>query len=125
MSISIRWRVGVAVCGVVASTLIVGLGASRGAQEAEEYISGTVESRQGREAGVWVIAETTDLATPLIKIVVTDDDGRFLLPELPNASYDVWVRGYGLVDSAKVTAVPGADLTLTARVARTAGSERP
>ena len=120
MSISIRWRVGVAVCGVAASTLIVALGASRGAQEAEEYISGTVESRQGREAGVWVIAETTDLATPLIKIVVTDDDGRFLLPELPNASYDVWVRGYGLVDSAKVTAVPGVGLTLTARVARTA-----
>ena len=120
MSMSIRWRVGVAVCGVVASTLIVALGASRGAPEAEEYISGTVESRQGREAGVWVIAETTDLATPLIKIVVTDDDGRFLLPELPNASYDVWVRGYGLVDSAKVTAVPGVDLTLTARVARTA-----
>jgi hypothetical protein len=52
------------------------------------------------EAGVWVIAETK-LGVPYRKIVVTDDQGRFLVPDLPAASYDVWVRGYGLKDSAK------------------------
>ena len=62
-------------------------------------ISGTLRSSNGPEAGVWVIAETEDLLTPFIKIVVTDDNGRFLLPELPDATYNVWVRGYGLVDS--------------------------
>ena len=63
------------------------------------YITGVVRSSQGPEAGVWVIAETKDLPTNFIKIVVTDDQGRFMVPELPNASYSVWVRGYGLVDS--------------------------
>ena len=33
------------------------------------------------------------------------------------ANYSVWVRGYGLVDSAKVTAKPGQQLNLTATVA--------
>ena len=56
------------------------------------------------EAGVWVIAETADLPTPYRKIVVTDDRGRFVVPELPEADYQVWVRGYGLLDSAKVPA---------------------
>ncbi|MCG8415296.1 MAG: carboxypeptidase-like regulatory domain-containing protein, partial [Pseudomonadales bacterium] len=62
-------------------------------------IEGRVVSGHGPEAGVWVIAETDDLATHFVKIVVTDDDGRFLLPELPDALFKVWVRGYGLVDS--------------------------
>ena len=65
---------------------------------------------KGPEAGVWVIAETTDLPTKFAKIVVTDDRGRYLMPDLPKANYDVWVRGYGLVDSAKVTAAPGKTL---------------
>ena len=83
-------------------------------------IQGLVSSAQGAEAGVWVIAETDDLDTTFRKIVVTDDDGRFVLPELPPASYAVWVRGYGLVDSAPVRAIPGAqDLRLVARVATT------
>ena len=60
------------------------------------YISGTVTGEKGPEAGVWVIAETKDLLTKLIKIVVTDDRGRFMLPDLPAANYKVWVRGYGL-----------------------------
>jgi hypothetical protein len=68
----------------------------------EGFISGTVESSRGAEAGVWVIAETEELKTPFIKIVVTDDRGRYVLPELPVATYNVWVRGYGLVDSAPV-----------------------
>ena len=88
-------------------------------QDVPDYIMGTVQSSQGTEAGVWVIAETDDLPTNFIKIVVTDDDGRFVLPELPDALYSVWVRGYGLVDSTPVTVRPGADLTLTATVART------
>src|SRR3954452_16418970 len=80
-------------------------------------IAGVVTGPKGPEAGVWVIAETTDLPTRLVKIVVTDDRGRYLVPDLPKASYSVWVRGYGLVDSPKVTAVPGKTLNLTAVVA--------
>ena len=82
-------------------------------------ISGVVASSKGPEAGVWVIAETTDLPTNFIKIVVTDDQGRYVLPELPKANYDVWVRGYGLVDSEKVQAAPGKQLNLTAVIAPT------
>src|SRR5687767_15799948 len=67
-------------------------------------LGGVVTGPKGPEAGVWVIAETTDLPTKFGKIVVTDDRGRYLLPDLPKANYSVWVRGYGLVDSAKVQA---------------------
>src|SRR6266850_2796141 len=81
-------------------------------------IGGVVTSSKGPEAGVWVIAETTELPTRLIKIVVTDDRGRYVLPDLPKANYSVWVRGYGLVDSPKVKAAPGKVLNLTAVVAR-------
>ena len=84
------------------------------------YISGVVSSGRGPEAGVWVIAETKELNTPFIKIVVTDDQGRYVLPQLPTATYNVWVRGYGLVDSAKVEGRPGdTALNLTATVAGT------
>ena len=69
---------------------------------------------KGPEAGVWVIAETTDLPTKFAKIVVTDDRGRYLLPDLPKASYNVWVRGYGLVDSPKTQTVAGKIVNLTA-----------
>ena len=82
-------------------------------------ITGVVTSSNGPEAGVWVIAETDDLETVFRKIVVTDDDGRYLLPELPPATFDVWVRGYGLVDSEPVAATSDQDLDLTAVVART------
>src|SRR5579884_175504 len=82
-------------------------------------IAGVVTSSKGPEAGVWVIAETTDLPTRLIKIVVTDDRGRYLLPDLPLANYDIWVRGYGLVDSAKVKSKPGKLLDLKATIAPT------
>ena len=83
-------------------------------------IGGVVTSASGPEAGVWVIAETTDLPTKYAKIVVTDDQGRYLLPDLPKANYNVWVRGYGLVDSPKVKAAPGKVLNLKAVVAPTA-----
>jgi hypothetical protein len=77
-------------------------------------IGGTVTGPKGAEAGVWVIAETTGLPTKYIKIVVTDDKGHFLIPDLPRATYSVWVRGYGLVDSPKVQTAPGKQLALKA-----------
>lgn len=70
-------------------------------------IGGVVTGPNGPEAGVWVIAETHDLDVRYIKIVVTDDDGRYVLPDLPDANYEVWARGYGLVDSVKSTSAPG------------------
>ena len=70
----------------------------------EGDVAGVVTSAKGAEAGVWVIAETTDLPTKFAKIVVTDERGRYLIPDLPKAKYEVWVRGYGLVDSPKVSA---------------------
>ncbi len=80
-------------------------------------LGGVVASPKGPEAGVWVIAETTDLPTGFRKIVVTDDRGRYLVPDLPKGRYSVWVRGYGLVDSPRVQASPGARLNLTATIA--------
>ncbi len=77
-------------------------------------LGGVVSGAKGPEAGVWVIAETTDLPTKFAKIAVTDDQGRYLIPDLPKATYSVWVRGYGLVDSKKATAAPGKALNLTA-----------
>ena len=85
-------------------------------------IGGVVTSSRGPEAGVWVIAETRDTPTRLIKSVVTDDRGRYLIPDLPKANYDVWVRGYGLVDSPKVKAAPGKQLNLSAMVAPAPGA---
>ena len=84
------------------------------------YINGVVQGEKGPEAGVWVIAETKDLPTNFIKIVVTDDRGRFALPDLPTANYKVWVRGYGLVDSTPLTLKPAAtQITLKATSAKT------
>jgi len=80
-------------------------------------VGGVVTSSKGPEAGVWVIAETTELPTKFRKIVVTDDRGRYLLPELPKANYKVWVRGYGLIDSGAVSATPGQHLSLRAVIA--------
>ena len=77
-------------------------------------IVGVVTGQKGPEAGVWVIAETKDLPTKYTKIVVTDDQGRFAMPDLPKANYSVWVRGYGLVDSQKMQATPGDTLNLRA-----------
>ncbi len=80
-------------------------------------IGGVVTSRFGPEAGVWVIAETREFGTRFAKMVVTDEVGRYVIPDLPKASYDVWVRGYGLVDSPKVKSEPGKLLNLTATIA--------
>ena len=83
-------------------------------------ISGTVMGPKGPEAGVWVIAETGDLPTKYTKVVVTDDKGRFLIPELPKANYSVWVRGYGLADSEKQSAAPGKSVKINVRMAGSA-----
>src|ERR1700732_231273 len=77
-----------------------------------DEIGGVVSSSAGPDAGVWVIAETTDLPTRYIKEVVTDDQGRYLIPSLPAANYTVWARGYGLVDSPKVQTRPGKQIDL-------------
>ena len=108
--------------GLAASLGFVRTGHTAGRPAAEikivsDDIGGVVTSSKGPEAGVWVIAETKDLPTGYRKIVVTDDQGRYVIPELPKATYDVWVRGYGLVDSPKVKAAPGKMLNLTAVIA--------
>src|SRR3989449_3862352 len=85
-------------------------------------IGGVVTSKNGPEAGVWVIAETTEFGTRFAKIAVTDDHGRYVIPDLPPATYDVWVRGYGLVDSPKVKSPRGRLLNLDAVVAPSAAA---
>jgi hypothetical protein len=85
-------------------------------------LGGVVSSANGPEAGVWVIAETTDLPTRFARIVVTDDRGRYVVPDLPKADYRVWVRGYGLVDSPKMQTAPGKILDLKAVVAPSAAA---
>jgi hypothetical protein len=105
-----------AIVALVAVTLVW---FSTPGRAAEGDISGTITSSSGPEEGVWVIAETTDLPTKFVKSVVTGDGGRYLIPELPEASYKVWVRGYGLLDSAGVTAEPGATVDIEATVAST------
>jgi hypothetical protein len=85
-------------------------------------LGGVVTGASGPEAGVWVIAETAELPTKFAKIVVTDDQGRYVMPDLPDAHYSVWVRGYGLVDSAKIEATPGKQLDLRAVIAPNAAA---
>ena len=119
MMTSMRGFRGAAAVAVV--VFLAGCGADTGETPGLDIgaddIGGVVTGPDGPEAGVWVIAETTELGTPMARIVVTDDAGRYLVPDLPDASYDVWVRGYGLVDSARVQASPGDSLDLTATVA--------
>jgi hypothetical protein len=101
-----------------ALSLAAGIGADQQAPRSipidADDLAGVVTGPKGPEAGVWVIAETTGLPTRFVRIVVTDESGRYLLPDLPKANYSVWVRGYGLVDSKKVQSVPGKTLNLTA-----------
>src|ERR1051326_9640225 len=110
-----------AILGVIVASVfdtVASLQAQR--RSPDGFIAGTVRSSSGPEAGVWVIAETKDLPTNFIKIVVTDDAGKFVIPELPAASYRVFVRGYGLVDSMPVQLKPGAEnVQLTAIGAKT------
>ena len=119
-----QWHLGMAAVAfaVLLIPAPVGLNAQQSTGAAvridNDDIGGVVTSANGPEAGVWVIAETTDLPTKFAKIVVTDDQGRYVMPDLPKASYSLWVRGYGLVDSPKVKAAPGKTINLKAVVAR-------
>jgi hypothetical protein len=101
----------IALSMVFAFSLIIGCdngggGGGGGVTIDADDIGGQVVGSPG-EAGVWVIAETDDLPTKYRKIVVTDDDGNFVIPDLPSATYNVWVRGYGLKDSTPIQASPG------------------
>jgi len=104
----------------VATLFLAGLvaacmgGPQGGLDIGDNDIGGTVTSANGPEAGVWVIAETADLPTRYAKLVVTDDQGRYLIPDLPKANYRIWVRGYGLIDSHKMTSEPGNIVNLVA-----------
>ncbi len=115
------WGTFMVLAGVlVLTSLVMIAGVTAGQQPAgapaidADDIGGVVTGAQGPEAGVWVIAETRNLPTRFIKSVVTDDRGRYVLPDLPKADYDVWVRGYGLVDSPKTKASPGKVVNLKA-----------
>src|SRR5262249_39443064 len=46
-----------------------------------DAIGGVVTGPHGPEAGVWVIAETRELPTRYAKMVVTDDQGRYVVPD--------------------------------------------
>jgi hypothetical protein len=120
-----------AITALIASSLAGPSAQQRGAVSVAidpDDIGGVVASSKGPEAGVWVIAETTGLPTRFARIVVTDDQGRYVLPDLPRAIYQVFVRGYGLVDSASQPAKPGQQLNLNAEIApdaRTAAQVYP
>jgi len=101
-------------CAAIAAALLIAVQQLHAQNAGANNLAGVVNGPNGPEAGVWVIAETGGLPTRYAKIVVTDDQGRYLIPDLPGATYSVWVRGYGLVDSAKVEAKPGATLNLIA-----------
>src|SRR5690242_3585104 len=124
MSGSNRSRMGIAVlcAGLLAVTVtfVVSAQTPRPPAAPQGIITGVVQGEKGPEAGVWVIAETKDLPTNFIKIVVTNDQGRFLVPELPTATFKVWVRGYGLVDSTPTEMKPSANaVTLKVNSAKT------
>jgi hypothetical protein len=114
-----KWLVALAIIAIVTT------GAARAQQPGDagavkvgpKAIGGVVSGPAGPEAGVWVIAETTELPTHFARIVVTDDQGRYLIPDLPPADYSVWARGYGLIDSPKMRAKPGQRLDLAAATA--------
>jgi hypothetical protein len=109
------------VAALASTALPMRLNAQTGVEPAlhigDSDLAGVVTSAGGPEPGVWVIAETHDLPTKFAKIVVTDDRGRYLIPDLPKASYSVWVRGYGLIDSPKVHTTTGKSVNLTTVVA--------
>ena len=112
-----RRLLAIAIFAVFAIAYAADLHAQQNVDVGANEVGGVVTSSKGPEAGVWVIAETTDLPTKFTRIVVTDDQGRYLIPDLPIANYSVWVRGYGLVDSPKMRAKPGSTLNLAAAVA--------
>jgi len=123
MRVARRFYLGAAVIGIAGVLAAPAQLAAQGTVAIDsDDIGGVVTGPNGPEAGVWVIAETGDLPTRYAKMVVTDDQGRYLVPDLPKAKYKVWVRGYGLVDSAKVDSEPGKTLNLQATPAPSAAA---
>jgi len=114
---TLRSLLALALLSILTLACSTGLRAQQTVDVRAAEIGGVVASSKGPEAGVWVIAETTDLPTKFARIVVTDDQGRYLIPDLPTANYSVWVRGYGLVDSPKMRTKPGMTLNLPAVIA--------
>ena len=114
---ALRSLLALALLSILTLACSTGLRAQQTVDVRATEIGGVVTSSKGPEAGVWVIAETTDLPTKFARIVVTDDQGRYLIPDLPTANYSVWVRGYGLVDSPKMRTKPGMTLNLPAVIA--------
>jgi hypothetical protein len=110
---TLRWGIGAALA-VLLAACAEQMSSKAASDPAVQIGDGVVTSASGPEAGVWVIAETTDLPTKYAKMVVTDERGRYVVPGLPKATYSVWVRGYGLVDSPKVRSEPGKLLNLAA-----------
>lgn len=113
----VGWVAGVAgIAGflVAASLRMVSAAQAPAVAIDDNDIGGQVIGQSGPEAGVWVIAETTNLPTKFSRSVVTDDQGRYLIPDLPDAQYKLWVRGYGLVDSPSSAAAPGSIVNLPA-----------
>src|SRR5262249_23639984 len=110
---ALRLRTTLVATALAVVVVLGGIGIGQAPRVAVD-IGGVVTGARGPEAGVWVIAETTELPTRLIKSVVTDEQGRFLIPDLPKANYDIWVRGYGLIDSPKTKSAPGNVLALSA-----------
>jgi len=119
MDLQIRRALFASTCAAMtnAACIAPGFAAAAAVPNNPNGIGGVVTSAKGPEGGVWVIAETRDFPTRMIKMVVTDDQGRYMLPELPKANYEIWVRGYGLVDSPRVEGAPGKNMNLTAVVA--------
>jgi hypothetical protein len=117
----LRMTLAVGIGGVLAGSLAVSTAQQPSGAVAidDDDIGGVVASAKGPEPGVWVIAESTDFQTKFRKIVVTDDGGRYVVPDLPRARYALWVRGYGLTDSKRVTAQPGVRVNLVAVPAAT------
>src|SRR5712675_1559356 len=107
------WAVLVIIC-ILSRPASGGQQAVPGLQVDKSSVGGLVVNSSGGkpEAGVWVIAETKSLPVPFRKIVVTDDRGRFLVPDLPAGSYELWVRGYGLKDSDPAKASLGGQVKL-------------
>ena len=118
MSKRILYPLALIAVGVILVASQGGLNAQQSTEEVvsigDDDIGGVVTSSKGTEAGVWVIAETNDLQTKFVKIVVTDDGGHYVVPQLPRANYKIWVRGYGLLDSQPVQTTPGKIVNLTA-----------
>jgi hypothetical protein len=73
------------VAAIVIAAFLAALPGRLNAQNAvgvkADDIGGVVTGPHGPEAGVWVIAETHDFPTRYAKIVVTDDRGRYVVPD--------------------------------------------